>query len=1148
MKMKYPKVFFSLIIVCMVMTAPNCYADNIDRLQVNYTNTPIGIDENNPSFSWIMISDSYAARQTAYRLVIATSEADIAAGKYVYDSGRTTSGISVDVRASDINLKPKTRYYWQVTVWNDKNKTILSPVSWFETGLMNRQNWQNAEWIGSGKVNLSPYRTRFTIDYDCQLHKKSTQANFVLGAKSDKQYIIVGIDGVEHPKLLIGKVQNGVKMVVFEQSVDSIINKKNYRELHHIRIDANGPRSYSFRINIDGRQIRNAHPAPPSMFAPSDPFAFVVDNDTPDEPNPNSRLYMIGFQQPEGQDVTISNIKITENAYNTLLYSDPTQNHLVKGDGKVELWQPGEEISAPMLRRNVIINKPVASARLYATARGIYQFYINGRQIGKDYTNPGWTDYRKRIMYNTFDVTDALQQGTNGVGVEIGEGWYAGPLGFNTVWEDQYGVRPSVMALLEIRYQDGTSDYIKTDGTWKCFNGGPIKNDGLLSGEDYDARQDVAEWTSPTFDDSQWESAEIFERLTDSVEIQGYVGGTVQEVMILHPKSVTKVGNEYIYDFGQNFAGIPRLKNMKAPRGTQITIHYAEMLFPETIPTVPIAPYTVEFYQKMKGKMYRNNYRSALSTDRYTFKGDARGETFEPIFTQHGFRYLSIAGLEQPFALDQVEGVVQESIGDQHSYFETSNSDINQLFNNIVWGQRSNFLSLPTDCPQRDERMGWTGDAQVFSRAATYNMNTAAFYHRWLYSVRDNQVQSGSYSGYYPVTGIPPKGAQASDRDCYGGWQEAGVIVPWQVYQQYGDKKILEEHYASMAAFMDFLQKKATNYLQPFGGTADWLGRANTNSALSNTAYSAYAADIMASIATTLGHKEDAQRYTSFSKNVKEAFRKTFMREDGMSMLPADIARMVDPMAVMMGMAKEPHIEGNDPVEENTQTSYVLPLQFNMLNGTLKQRVAEKLHQAVADAGYTLTTGFIGTPGICTVLTDNGYNEDAYRLITQTEYPSWLFTVKQGATTMWERWNSYTKENGFGPDAMNSFNHYSYGAIEEWMISRCLGIERDEQHPGYKHFVLRPEPGKAFNYAKGGFESVYGKIESSWTRDGNTVTYRFTVPANTTATLLLPTAGRDVVEIGEGGKFVKQNKEVVAGKAVYALPSGTYTFIVTEKD
>ena len=1128
----------------LLMQAFMVSAVEIVKLQTEFMTRPLGIDVSHPRFSWQMKADGYGAGQQAYQILVAASEETLSQGKYVYDSGKITSGESVNVVYHGEALRPATRYYWKVRVWNEKNQVSESQPEWFETGLLGTA-WNRAQWIGSSQVDLSKYRSRFTIDYDFSIAKGSNEAVFVLGGKSEKQYVSLTVNTQNKPTLIIAHVQGGKKTVDFTEDISSLWTSA---EKHHVTVDVSGPHSYNMHIAIDGKPVKNSKRPQGGrggmmMFGAPDEYAFSVRNDSPEEPNSNNRLYQIGFAQPKGQTATFSNIRITENAWNTLLYAD-NETHLVKGNGKPQMWQPAGEIAAPMLRKQINIEKPIRQARLYATARGVYEFYINGEKVGKDYLNPGWTDFRKRIMYNTFDITSQLKQGKNGVGAMLGIGWYGDHMGFNAGWQDQYGVRPSLMAMIVVEYTDGKKEVVVTDGSWKCYDQGPILENSLFNGEDYDARREVAGWTEGSFDDTAWSNAELFEAPAETVILQGYVGLTVQNNVTLTARSVKKVGEKnFVYDMGQNLAGVPRLVNMKGKAGETVTIHFAEMLYPEVIPTEPVAPYTVEMYKEKKGQLYRENYRSALSTDRYTFKGNAGGETYEPRFTYHGFRYLSVEGLDEPLPLEQVQAIALESIGEQTSFFETSNADVNRLFENAVWGQRGNFLAVPTDCPQRDERMGWTGDAQVFARAATYNMNIAPFYTRWLYTVRDNQASTGSYGGYYPELGTPPAGASRTGGMACGGWMEVGVIVPWQMYQQYGDKGILEEHYASMVAFMDYTERNATNFIQPFGGTGDWLAPVSTNTMLTNTAYSAYSALLMEQIALVLGKEDDARRFARFYENIKQAFNKTFVNEDGKTVVPPSAVPRNNPMmsfaAPTIQVEEQKDSKGNIIVD--TQTSYVLPLQFGLFDDAVKDKAVKNLVAAIQRSDYTLTTGFVGTPYICLVLSDNGYPDEAYKLFTQTEYPSWLFPVKQGATTFWERWNSYTVKNGFGPVSMNSFNHYAYGAIEEWMMAHCLGIQRDETKPGYKHFYLQPEVDEQLDYAQGGFETMYGKVSSGWEKQGKKVVYKMTVPANTTATITLSDAAKVKIVKGKEG-IVSEKREAV--NQCYEVVAGEYEFEV----
>lgn len=1116
------------------------------KLQTEYMEQPLGMDVSRPRFSWQMSSDSYGATQTGYQVLVANSIQDLAGKNYIWNTGKVSSDESVGIEYQGESLRPKTRYYWQVVTWNEKGEQEVSSPEWFETGLMGT-GFSRAQWIGSEKLNLSKYRCSFIIDYDYQLEKGSRQAVFVFGVRDVKNYMKVAVVG---NRLVLSSVMDGSEISLPAEDLSAIISEADIYKPHHVQLAIEGPRGYAIRVSIDGKTVKNTHMPKADegrqfsmMFGPADDTQFTLAAPEPDGRGINGRLYQIGFWQPKGQQATFSQLSISEKAWKAVLYKDD-KVYQEKGNGNCHVWQPGEDVSAPMLRKTFRIDKPVQQARLYATSRGVNEFYLNGHKVGRDYLNPGWTDYRYRLMYNTFDITPLLVQGKNGLGAMLGTGWYSDMMGFNSSWQDQYGIRQSLLAMVEICYTDGSKQTIVTDSSWKCYDQGPIVANSLFNGEDYDARKEVPDWTSGRFDDSSWKSVAIIDAPSGVVKLQGYVGRTIQNTVTIPARTVKKVGNRYIYDLGQNMAGVPRFVSMKGQAGKTITIHYAEMLYPEIIPEEPVAPYTKEIYEQKRGDMYLDNYRSALSTDHYTFKGLSDGETYEPRFTSHGFRYVSIEGLDTPLGLDQVQGVVLESIGPQTSSFETSNTDVNRLFENAVWGQRGNFLAVPTDCPQRDERMGWTGDAQVFARAATYNMNVDQFYTRWFYTVRDNQAANGGYGGYYPELGPAPQGAGAQGGMQCGGWQEVGVIIPWQVYQQYNDLGFVRQHYESMARFMEFLERNATNYIQPFGGTGDWLAPVYTNTMLTNTCYAAYAAQLMEQMATALGQENDARRYRAFYENIKRAFNQMFVNADGYTVVPAEAARQRDPMGGGLGLAENTaEVVGNEPVMVHTQTSYVLPLQFGLFNDENKPKAIKHLLETIQKSNYCLTTGFVGTPYICNVLSENGYPEEAYKLFLNTEYPSWLFPVKQGATTFWERWNSYTVKNGFGPVSMNSFNHYAYGAIEEWMMSHCLGIQRDEAKPGYKHILLQPEINRELGYAKGGFETMYGKVTSGWKTTANGYVYQVTVPANTSATLQLVAKNNQSVKVTKGMQAARFSV-YAHGKACFELPAGTYEFTV----
>lgn len=1083
-------------------------AQEITRLTTEYMDRPMGIDVKQPVFGWQMQSDRYGAAQTAYRIVTATSKENLENGTYTYDSGTVNSPTSVCIKYNGPELAPCTRYYWQVLVTDERGKVHESPASWFETGLMGGL-WGNAMWIASNKMQLSPYRFDYAIEYDVETAKPGP-AKFIFGAPQEDCYVFVMLDTRDSAKVMLGNALYNKETVQHTLNVSNIIPPADATKKHHIRLEVRGGGNYDVKVSLDGRVISQGNQT--SINCMRDSIG-----------RPQARLFGIGYRQPQGFDAVFSNIKLLNYKWDNLVLNSDPKTYNAKGDNKAVLWMPSSDINAPIMRKNVNVTKVVKRARLYATARGAYWFYINGQRVGDGYLNPGWTDFRHRIMYNTYDVTQMLRQGNNALGIELGHGWFCDDFGWaGAMWGDQYGYKPSALAMIKVEYTDGTNETFVTDNTWKVYNGGPLYVNNLYHGVIYDAQREVDGWKEPGFNDAAWEKVAILPPPPASTEIQGYVGLEIKNNITLTAKKMTRIGNRFIYDMGQNFAGVPRLKNMKGRKGQTITIHFAEMLYPETVPENPRAPLTREHYERNKGQMYMDNYRSAISTDYYTFRGAPEGETFEPPFTQHGYRYVSIDGLDEPLPLEDVEGIVLESVGEQISRYETSNADINQLFNNIVWGQRGNFLAVPTDCPQRDERLGWTGDANVFCRTSTYNMMTGPFFNRWFYTLRDQKSENGDVGGYYPFMGGTKEGAPRSgfERGC--GWSDVTITVPWEMYQQYGDLGFVERHYGAMKDYMKFLESQAKDYIYPdafYWG--DWLAPMPTNISMLSTAYFGYDARLMREMAKALGKTDDAVYYDKLYRNISRAFCNYFFDSEGYT------------------------IEGNHEgtPRMDTQTSYLLPLAFLELPEDLQQKAVKHLLEAIKRSNYHLQTGFLGTPLLCNVLSNFGHNDIAYKLYTQTEYPSWLFPVKQGATTMWERWNSYTIKEGFGEVSMNSFNHYAYGAIEEWIMSHNLGIQRDENRPGYKHILMQPKIDDTFSFVKGGFRSVYGDIASAWEIKPSGTEIEFTIPANTTATFTLPVSSMDNLKLKKGKKGVS-SKSFDDGKAVYELKSGTYKFIL----
>jgi alpha-L-rhamnosidase len=710
----------------------------------------------------------------------------------------------------------------------------------------------------------------------------------------------------------------------------------------------------------------------------------------------------------------------------------------------------------PFLRRAFRLVQPVRSATLTITALGLYEAEINGKKVGDQIFAPGWTDYKKRVQYQIHDVTALLRSGENVLGAVLGDGWYCGSLGFLSA-RQHYGLRPQLLARLAVVLRDGTRLEIGTDPAWKTTSG-PILESDFFMGESYDARLELGNWSRPGFDDSTWRpveaasAPEIIFNLSDSPP--------VRRLGELHPPAPRLLddGRRRIYDLQQNFSGRVRL-TIRAARDTTVTLRFAEILAPD-------------------GNLYTENLRSARSIDHYTCKGGGP-ETWEPRFTFHGFRYVEIAGLAQEDKAE-ITGVVLHSDIKPIGHFACSNPLLNQLQHNIVWGQKSNFLEVPTDCPQRDERLGWTGDAQVFVRTAAFNMDVRGFFHKWVQDIRDAQNETGRVPCVIPFV-------IAGDEDGGPAWSDAAVICPWTIYLCYGDRKILEDHYESMVRYLTFLgRKQSRGYIRShpdavkWGGYGDWLaldggGKTDgiTPKDLIGTAFYAYDADLLARIATLLGHTQDARRFRALHTRIVAAFQRRFVTRDGL-------------------------------IVSGTQTSYVLALHFDLLPERLRPAAAKVLAQDVEQRGFHLATGFVGTPYLLFVLEKHGYLDVAYRLLEQETFPSWLFPVKNGATTIWERWDGWTPEKGPQNKEMNSFNHYAYGAVGEWMTRTVAGLDLDPAQPGYRRIIFRPRPGGTLTWAEAELETPHGRTAIRWDKTKTGLKLDLTVPRATRAHLQPP--------------------------------------------
>ena len=777
---------------------------------------------------------------------------------------------------------------------------------------------------------------------------------------------------------------------------------------------------------------------------------------------------------------------------------------------------PQTEAAVPFFRKafGLASRKAVVSARLYATALGVYEFHINGKKVGDDVFTPGWTDYHQRVQYQAYDVTNLLNgDGENVIGAILGDGWYCGYTG-NIRRRQYYGDRPKLLGQLHLRFSDGSHQIIGTDGSWTTATG-PILASDMFMGESYDARREMPGWDAPGFTpDTRWTPVEIFE--DTGAAIVGMTGPTVRAVKELRPIKIHKRGagrdTIYVVDLGQNMVGHVRLR-VKGKAGATIRMQFVEVL-------------------DDKGNPYTANLRIAKQTDFYTLRGDVSGETFEPRFTFHGFRYVAVHGYPGELTTDAITGVVLHSDMAETGTFECSDPLVNQLQHNIQWGQRGNFLDVPTDCPQRDERLGWTGDAQVFVRTAAFNFDVSGFFAKWTHDLRDAQTKRGSYPEIVPDNGRTPGEALLPfSGDGGPAWADAGIICPWTMYLCYGDRRLLERHYASMVRFVEYMEKEA----EPFGmirshpdwkgwhGFGDWLSQdggkdrfGSTTKDLIGTAFLAHDARLLASIADVLGKPDDANRFTQLSELAAAAFCRRFVTPDGL-------------------------------IIGHTQTAYVLALHFDLLPEALRGPAVESLVRNIRDNGNKLSTGFVGSPYLNHVLTRAGRLDVAYDLLMQQQWPSWLYAVTHGATTIWERWDGWTHDRGFQDPGMNSFNHYAYGAIGDWLYQVVAGIEIDRAKPGYRHVNLHPHPqiNGPLTHAAATLDTIHGRIESGWRLDGGALHYNVTLPPNVTATMTIDATADGAMESSTALDKARgvEIVETSVKRVVTQLVSGQYHFV-----
>ncbi|MFB7338357.1 family 78 glycoside hydrolase catalytic domain [Streptomyces adustus] len=1007
---------------------------------VEHRAAPLGVDSARPRFGWRLDSTERQQRQAGYQIRVSATAAGTGD---VWDSGRVPSDRQIDIAYAGPGLASLTRYFWQVRVWDTQGRTgAWSEPQWFETGLLAAADEWRAAFIGRPEdPDLSGADWIWYPEGDPAtgrpVETRCFRRTFALtGAPAAATLVVTGDDTAD---VWI----NGTLVSASPRVTDSWKSAALVDVTAHLRSGGN-------TIAIESR---NTSESPAALIA-----KLTVTGGPTVVSDASWRSYQSapsGWQVPGFDD------------------GDWPAARVVASYGAGP-WGSGVRVvgPAPLLRRRFTVGGQVASARLLTTALGLHETRLNGAKVGQDVLAPGWTDYTRRLQYKVFDVTSGIRQGTNVLGAWLGNGWYSGSLGF--AGSRHYGNRPWYAAQLHITFTDGSTQLVTTDGSWRASTGA-ITADDLYNGETYDARLHLDGWDGPDFDDSGWAGAVVRDGTAPHLVAQVDNGVTVQHefraVSITQPRS-----GVWIFDMGQNFTGWNRIA-VRGEAGTTVTVRHGEVLDAD-------------------GTLYTTNLRAAQATDRFILAGTGAVETYEPRFTVHGFRYVELSGLPAEYSPDNgtVTGRAVWTDAAQQGTFDTSDALVNQLQHNIVWGERSNMLSIPTDCPQRDERLGWTGDIAAFCATSTFNLNTHALLAKFADDLTDAQQADGAFTDVAPAV-IGGSGT--------AGWGDAGTIIPYTLWQRFGDLAVVDRHFPAMARWVDYLRSTAGSDLirnrQTFG---DWLNvNDDTAQDLICTAYFSWSARLVGRMAAATGRTAEATSYGRLADQVASAFTTRFVAADG-------------------------------TVRGDTQTGYVLALAFGLLPASLVQPAADKLAAKVAATNGHLSVGFLGVENLLPVLADHGHVDTAYRILLQRGFPGWGYMIDHGATTVWERWDGIRTDGSFNDPGMNSFNHYGLGSVGDFLYRQVGGLGPGS--PGYASLRVAPRPGGGLTSAESTYDTPFGSASSSWSVSAGRLELRVTVPVNTCAAVTVPTSRPQSI--------VAPPQAVPVGETGYHLPAGTYTF------
>ncbi|MEZ5106739.1 MAG: family 78 glycoside hydrolase catalytic domain [Draconibacterium sp.] len=1041
----------------------------VDNLRCEYKVNPIGMDVLNPRFFWQMTDQRRGTAQTAYQILVSSSEKKLEQNEAdIWDSGKVESARSAHVVYGGSPLQSGTGYFWKVRIWNNHGeKSAFSKTATWEMGILSEAGWE-ANWIGkiteidSNKGKKWPWKewiwhpTEINIEKPVYFRKKfiltenKKVASALIRMTVDNKFI-VNLNNIE-----LGSGTSREK--IYEFDISDKIKKENI-----IAIEAANTAGtacgvlFSLKVNFaDGSEM------------------FIV---------------------PETTSIGWKTTNVAYAGWKKFSFNDAKWEEVkFLGDYETSDWGQVDEKEdyigpRPVLMRNEInIGKKIKRARVFVTGLGGYVMHINGNRVGDAVFTPGWTHYPKRIQYQTFDVGSLLEKGENAIGAVIGNQWWSGGLGWRNNHVYSKGPLRFFMQL-KVDYEDGSSQTFVTNEDWKIHDS-PILRTNLYDGEVYDARLEEEGWDLVGFDDSVWQPVDILEKAEGRLVAQQ--GPLIRINKEIKPVAITLPSKGvYVVDMGQNFAGYARLR-VKGETGTTVKMRFAETLKPD-------------------GNIYRDNLRGADATDSYTLKGKGV-EEWQPLFTYHGFRYVELTGFPGEPTLEDLTGLVVYSSAPDIGEFSCSNELLNKVQHNIVWGQKSNMYSVPTDCPQRDERLGWMGDPQIFAPTASYNMEMITFFNKWMRDITDSQDKDGAVHDVSPVIVVTLPASP--------GYGDAIYIIPWMMYKFYGDKRILEENYDAIVAWVNYMKSNSVDDLYEKNGYGDWVAVEKSPSEPIGSAYYYYGTKLVSTIAGILGKAEDEKEYGELAANIAKAYNEKYFDS------------------------------ANNSYTGNTQTANLIPLSFGIVPGEYSQKVAANIAQNVIKHGNHLTTGFLGVAHLLPVLSNYGFNNLAYTVATQKTYPSWGYFVEKGATTIWELWNGDIE----GPE-MNSGNHFALGSCGEWYYGYLAGIKPATEAPGFKKIIFSPMPAEGLEWAKASIKTTYGIVSSHWQKKGNTIEYNFNVPVNTTAEFYLPSLEKKVKSVKESEVFVFQNDKLIPSEgieltktnkdeAVFSLVSGEYHFVV----